>query len=424
MLYSQTPHTFFLVLSSTKTSLHPGISSAGASPELLKYTAALDAEYLEYGETKTLKSLPVSPSNIYSPAIISKACLNMLGIKPVFIDAGTFVKPQVPYIDTGAKAAESVETGQAMTLQEVIELFHRGSRIVKTLPECSFSCYAPSFDNDSARLASFEEPELCKSIMRIPKSERNTVIGHSGRVLIGECVVGGTTTALGLLTALGYNCNGMMSSSLPNGNHELKRKLVEEGYRNALLRDDFNEEAVKNNPLLAVSAMGDPMQAVVAGMAIEFMQNGVPVMLAGGSQMIAVACLIERLFIKDETSSHICQSLLSIGTTPWVINDKSARITELHKLTCKHTALLHATIDSKQIHGPAAELFAAYEQGHVKEGVGAGALMLTSLTTGTIFFRFSNNIHSIKLNKINTKRLCIELENLLNTINLFAKSLV
>ena len=64
---------FLLVISGTDTINHQGISAAGASHEMLPYTAALDAEFIYHGYTKTLDKLPVSPNGIVSPALISKA---------------------------------------------------------------------------------------------------------------------------------------------------------------------------------------------------------------------------------------------------------------------------------------------------------------------------------------------------------------
>lgn len=356
---------FVLVIAATEVINHQGISAAGASQEMLPYTAALDSEYIELGEVKSLGSLPVSPAKIVSPAIISKACLNLTNSKHMIIDAGAMVKPKIPFEDfseglaaskfmaansglmnlqLGNVPSRSTETGMALSLAETALMFQHGQKIAQII-------------NNAKQNDDFDY------------------------LVIGECVVGGTTTALGLLQALNYDCLGMVSSSIPEGNHGLKAKLIKEGYSNALLRDDYDPSLVKQNPLLAVSAMGDPMQAVVAGIVSTVTQQDTPVMLAGGSQMLAVASLVESLFEagvdNDLIIEQLCgkdkpclSELLAVATTPWVVRDKSAQTVRLAEHVCKQVPLIYPDFDASKN-----EILASYEQGHVKEGVGAGALI-------------------------------------------------
>lgn len=306
---------FTLVIAGTEVIKHPGISAAGASHEKLPYTAAWDSEFLFDGD---IKKLPVSPAGIISPAVISKACLQMLGADLQIINAAAPIAPNCKFFDCQTKVAKSPETGEAIPLDEVERLFKLGKNLSKDCDE----------------------------------------------QIIAECVVGGTTTALGLLVALGFDVYGLVSSSVPAGNHELKNKLIEEGYKNALERDDFSAEKVDSNPLLAISAMGDPMQAVVAGMLMA--NKAKKIILAGGSQMIAIAALCEKLGYTEP---------IEIRASHWLLSDKSADIrTLLHKVS-KNTKLISpldfADLSVLKEH----PLLKAYEQGHVKEGVGAGALL-------------------------------------------------
>ena len=394
-------NNFVLVLGGTETIKHPGISAAGASQEMLAYTAALDAEYLVYGRTLTFESLPVSPLGIVSPAAITKTCLDQLGIKPVIINAGAPVKPQVDCIDLDTAPALSVETGKAIEFEEVLRLYEAGRTQVRGLDICR-----------RTRQVASEAPELTYASMRTPSEQLTQSCGKytSPELIIAECVVGGTTTAQGLLRALGYDVSGLMSSSIPDGNHSLKAELVERGYQAALKRSDFSPELVAANPLLAISAMGDPMQAVVAGMAIECLERGISFWLAGGSQMIAIASLVEKLHRCEEQSRfrhceersdvaiHNAQwiaspaarnddaaqsvilseakDLLTVATTHWVVNDKSAKIQELLKLTTNKTKLINP-LNFGPLPAFIAQdkAFQAYDHGHVKEGVGAGALL-------------------------------------------------
>src|SRR6185312_697834 len=110
-------------------------------------------------------------------------------------------------------------------------------------------------------------------------------------VVIGESVPGGTTTALAVLLALGYAADGRVSGSMPGNAHLLKsrvalaalEKLVSEGGVEAL------------DPLRIVRALGDPMQPVALGMTLGAIESGRDVLLAGGSQMLAVAALVRAL---------------------------------------------------------------------------------------------------------------------------------
>lgn len=323
---------FILIISGTDTIKHPGISAAGASHEMLKYTAALDAEFIYHGELKTLDKLPVSPSGIVSPALISKACLNLLGAKITIIDAGAHVKPQCPYISLREKPGGDIASGLVMSLEEAEELFEKSKKLNAV---------------DEALGASSPGDEL----------------------IIAECVVGGTTTAYYTLRALGYDCKGLISSSIPSGNHEIKEKIVSEALR---------KREPSDNPL---SCIGDPMQVVSAGLSIAAEEKNIPVTLAGGTQMIAVKALVDKL------SGN---SSLTISPSPWIMNDKSANFTKLLQLVsastrveyCKEPSSATLGLAVKELSKKACEkeitleeIISQYDQGHVKEGVGMGALL-------------------------------------------------
>ena len=48
---------FALTISHTETCTIPGITIAGATPELAKYTPAADAEFLRYGKCKSIAEI-------------------------------------------------------------------------------------------------------------------------------------------------------------------------------------------------------------------------------------------------------------------------------------------------------------------------------------------------------------------------------
>ena len=187
--------------------------------------------------------------------------------------------------------------------------------------------------------------------------------------MVAECVVGGTTTAYYTLRALGYDCAGLVSSSLPSGNHHIKEEIISQ----ALLKHKPSD-----NPL---SHIGDPMQVVAAGLSIAAVEKNIPVTLAGGTQMIAVKALVDRL------SDNID---LVISPSPWVMNDKSANFTKLLELVSPNTKVEYCKEPYSDTLGLAVkelslkacareitlvEIISQYDQGHVKEGVGMGALL-------------------------------------------------
>jgi uncharacterized protein (TIGR00303 family) len=323
---------FILIISGTDLIKYPGISAAGASQDLLKYTACLDAEFIYHGELKTLKRLPVSPSGIVSPALISKACLNLLDTKITIIDAGAHVKPQCPTVELRAKPSADISHGHAMTLAEAEELYNKAQDFA-------------------------------------------SAIDPSEEVIIAECVVTGTTTAYALLRGLGYSCQGLLSSSVLGGNHELKEQIVERALVNFVR---------SNNPLHIVAQLGDPMQIVATALSLKLRELGTKINLAGGTQMLAVKALIDR--IADRPLRYP-----QLNPSSWVLNDNSADFRRLLSLCSLNTELdytenfydenldeevqrLSEITADKRIN--LKEIFSEYDKGHVKEGVGMGGLLL------------------------------------------------
>ena len=185
-------------------------------------------------------------------------------------------------------------------------------------------------------------------------------------LILGECVVGGTTTALALLTALGIEAKGMVNSSHRCCNHQQKWSLVRRGLSEANISGDRTRE-----PFSLVAAIGDPMQIVAAGMAIAASRNG-GVMLAGGTQMLAVYALIEAIAKYHQISVEL--SNIAIGTTRWVAEDPTGNTVGLAKIIGS-VPLLASGLSFATSRYPS---FRAYESGYVKEGVGAGGCAIAA----------------------------------------------
>jgi NaMN:DMB phosphoribosyltransferase len=263
-------------------------------------------------------------------------------------------------------------------------------------------------------------------------------------------VVGGTTTALSVLTGLGYPALGKVNSSHPTCNHEQKWAVVQAGLQRAgiidfglgigeksevsapgeqpILHEDTNkaflldevsggigdgdsfnnlfsapphvatspsnqssdyhraypphpplsrrgeagsENFTSTDPLQLVAAVGDPMQVAVAGMAIAASRT-CGVLLAGGTQMLAVYALMQA--IADQFTLEWQPAQIVVGTTRWVAQDSSGDTVGLAKaigsVPLLATELSFTDSRFAQLR--------AYEQGYVKEGVGAGGAAIAA----------------------------------------------
>ncbi len=313
---------FACVLGYTETGLIPGISAAGATPEARRYTALADAEFLIGGD-KVKPKYPLPPLNVgISPVYISRAVLESLEIPIYLFNAGLPEPPSVSAVDLGGLPAACVSSGRALPLEIVHHLYHQGWLWGEKLAQVVSNSY----------------------------------------LLIGECVVGGTTTALAILKGLGINAQGKVNSSHPLCNHAQKQQIVEQG---------LAKVGLNLNPFEIVAAVGDPMQIVAAGMAIAASLR-VGVILAGGTQMLAVQALIAAL--SKYTRQRVNYEQILVGTTRWVAEDPSGDTVGLAKLI--PSGCLVAT--KLSLKASAYPQLRVYEQGYVKEGVGAGGCAIAA----------------------------------------------
>ena len=106
------PAIFAVVIGTTDVSLIPGITVAGATPELTHYTPALDVEYLLTGRPITLDVVPVTPDGIPTPALVTRAVA--FDVPKLVVNAGARVRPRVPYVDLGGEPGGDIRRGPAM----------------------------------------------------------------------------------------------------------------------------------------------------------------------------------------------------------------------------------------------------------------------------------------------------------------------
>ncbi len=298
---------FVLVIGGSAVSSIPGISIAGSNPEVVPFTAPADADVLLWGKPHVVDALPIDPDGHPTPALITRAAYLAAGFPALIVRAGTFVPPEVPFIETGARVGGNPVTEDAVTDAEM--LFRKGATLGH---------------------------ELSKT--------HDTIV-------IGESIPGGTTTALFLLRSLGYD--GMVSSASPQNPVRLKEDMWEKVTK----RLGIDHGSLKGKGIQAVSSLGDPMQVVAAGIASGCSEN-TRVVLAGGTQMLAVGALLRNL---GE------QRPLLIATTRYIAEDKSADFQSIADQVGLEMYL--ACLDFSRSPFPG---LADYEKGFVKEGVGAG----------------------------------------------------
>lgn len=302
---------FLLILSNTATAYIPKISAAGKSPEFTDYTPAGDAEIVKTGNIISVPVLPITPPyNTPTPAIITRAALKLTGIPHMFVNAGLKVVPEISFVDLIAKPGCDIRENVAVYDAEGI--FERAQKLGRDIRD------------------------------------------QTDHLVIGESIPGGTTTAMGVLNALGYD--GNVSSSSCSNPLDLKNMIVKEG----MDASGVEFGSLRDDPLHAITCLGDPMMAAVAGIVSGI--NEIDVVLAGGTQMAAVFAVIKHLGINTDN--------ISIATTKYVVDDASANFGELVDELGVPVYAADPGFGASHLPG-----LQRYEAGDVKEGVGAGGAM-------------------------------------------------
>ncbi|RMF30504.1 MAG: TIGR00303 family protein [Candidatus Nitrosothermus koennekii] len=319
-LLKHTDPLFLLAISYTETSEIDGITIAGAVKELIKYTPPADAEFIHYGYCRCIDTIPVTPDGKPTPALLTRAALKAADIPMLVVDAGSKVKPNMPYISIDAIPSKNIENEDALDRKIVDKIYNNSIELGRTI----------------SKLREF--------------------------VIIGESIPGGTTTALAVLLSMGIDAKFKVSSSMPENPHDLKIRVVD----NAMKRVDVTIGALRDKPLDAVAKLGDAMMITVAGIAIGLSKKS-KVMLAGGTQMAAVLSLIKSL-------DYSALPNISIGTTRYIIDDKNSNLIDLIKEIYDVPII---TIDP-MLDRSSKDGLKAYANGFVKEGAGAGGASIAA----------------------------------------------
>ena len=300
---------FALIAGCTRTAEIDGISAAGADTTVMVHTPSADLEILEYGTPTVSPVVPVSPTGCPSPAVVSRAVRELLDFEALGVDAGLGSPTGAPTVRIGNERGKDIR--QTCPVPNAETVFENANRLGRTLPD--------------------------------------------DELVVGETIPGGTTTALGVLTALGERTT--VSSSLPDNPLALKRDVVDD----ALTASDLSEGDAAGDPIAAVRQIGDPVLAGVAGMTVGAIESGTDVTLAGGTQQAAAAALVRHAGV-DES--------LSLATTSFIADDETAGIAALAA-----DLDLELTVTDPEFDRSDHPAMDAYIAGGAKEGVGMGGAL-------------------------------------------------
>jgi uncharacterized protein (TIGR00303 family) len=299
-----------LVAGTTRTAEIDGITAAGASRDLLVHTPSADAEIITYGETVRAPVTPVSPTGCPTPAVVTRAVRELLGFEVIIVDGGLARPTGAPTVSVGARPGRDIREEDPVPTAP--GAFTAARRLGRALPD--------------------------------------------DRIVIGETIPGGTTTAMAVLRALGEDVVPSTSSSLPENPVDLKERVV----AGAFDASDIEPGQGGHTPELAVRFVGDPVLATAAGLAAGALESGTAVVFGGGTQLLSVAALVRHAGVTDRatlaTTSYLAADVPDLG-------DAAAA---LH---------LDLVVSDPGFDAPAAGPLSAYADGVAKEGAAMGGAL-------------------------------------------------
>jgi uncharacterized protein (TIGR00303 family) len=298
-----------LVAGTTRTATIDGISAAGADPEAMVHTPSADAEIATYGEPIRAPVVPVSPSGCPTPAVVTRAVRELVGFEVTVVDGGLAEPTGAPTVTVGASPGGDIREQDPVSTAPGV--FAAARQFGRAIPD--------------------------------------------DQVLVAETIPGGTTTALGVLRALGED--GAVSSSLPENPLGLKSEVVAEG----LDASSLDPGGAAGEPKVALRRMGDPVLATVAGFVVGCVETDTAVTLAGGTQLLAAAALVRHTGVETR---------LSAATTSFLAADESASAREL-----ADSLGVDLTVTDPGFDGLDHPAFSRFVAGEAKEGVGMGGAL-------------------------------------------------
>lgn len=287
-------------------------------PGFIAYTPALDMEVLELGYPKSMPDIAKAPDGPPSPVLLAMAAKKLTPFELTFVDTGLTIKPQCTINSLGFDCANSILEGANIKAKE---LFDEGVK----------------FADKIADTADY--------------------------FILSECVPAGTTTAYAVTKALGYECDGAFASS---GADTSVKSLKQNVVSKALSKESFDASDVFG----VISRFGDTMQPFTAGLAVTLAKTK-PVILGGGTQMAAVCAIIKALGYGFDN--------IALATTKWIAGDKNS---DIAGLLASIDPAINAFYPDFDFADSEYKNLLLYEQGFVKEGIGAGAVTVHAYLQG------------------------------------------
>lgn len=329
---------FACVLSNTEISKIPTLTGAGGSPELTPYTPALDAELIIKNEALSLPEIAMTVEDgdpTPTPGVLTKATLDLLDVPFIAINAGLEVKPKVPFIELNGQPGGDLREGKGVLNPK--EIFDNAVTTAKTLSQLT------------------------------------------NHIMIAESTPAGTTTAQGVLTALGYDVRDKISGCMQINPHELKNSIVDA----ALEKNNLKSGDLKDDAFKAVEIAGDPTIIATAGLVLG---SQVPVTLAGGTQMLAVCGTIKAIDPDFDFDK------IAVATTVYVVNDETSNMLDIAKQIDENITIYAADPEFEKSSNSG---LIRYTQGSIKEGVGAGGAILYALLNGKTADEYREKVEEI-----------------------------
>jgi len=317
--------TFMLALSNTKTANITGITQAGI-PGMIHLTPTLDSEFVTTGEVRSLENIAETPKGVPTPALITRGVHLLAPYGRIeLLDLGLEVKPKVDYFKIhkfDIEPSQSIAKGANIKAQTI---FQKG--------------------------VEFGQHYECQDEY----------------IILGESVPSGTTTAMATAIGLKYKIEECFSSSF---------KEVPNDIRKTTLQLALSHLDDKNDIFQTLSNVSDNMLIFNAGF-IFGLNNRIPIVLAGGTQMACVLLIVDRVL--KLMGGTMESSNLALCTTKWVAKDENSDIKAILELLHIPIHAYYADFDFSLSNHPALKL---YDQGEAKEGVGAGGALMYGFLNG------------------------------------------
>jgi len=330
--------SFLLCMSNTKTANIEGITQAGI-PGMLHLTPTLDAEFIAIGEVRSLGSIAETPKGVPTPALITRAVHLLHPFREIeLIELGLEIAPKLEHFKIhtfGITPSDSIAEGANIPAAEV---FEKGIQFAQELAV------------------------------------------QGDYIILGESVPAGTTTALAMALALGYDAREKFSSSFKNAPNTIRQSVID----NALSRVNESDDLFD-----ILSKVGDNMVIFNAGLILGLQNRDIPIVLAGGTQMACVLLVINRILQMME--GELDTSRIALCTTKWVAEDTNSDIKALLEMNDFTINAYYADFDFSLTSHPALKL---YDEGEAKEGVGAGGALMYALLNGITKEKITRKVES------------------------------